>query len=206
MSRQRSLHWNGVYGQRNETEVSWFEPQPTCSVSLLEALGVRPAHSLIDIGAGAARLVDLLLRRGFVDLTVLDVSRTALRQAQRRLGPEADRVQWIVADLLAWQPGRQYDVWHDRAVFHFLVEADDRESYRRLLRQSLRVGGHLIVGTFAADGPDHCSGLPVARYDADQLTEAIGEGFVRILDQREDHQTPSGSVQPFTWVALRRQE
>ncbi len=97
-------------------------------------------------------------------------------------------------------------MWHDRAVFHFLVEAEDRESYRRLLRQGLRVGGHLIVGTFAADGPDHCSGLPVARYDADQLTEAIGEGFVRILDQREDHQTPSGSVQPFTWVALRRQK
>ena len=208
-SRRRErveTHWDEVYGSGPTTEVSWFEEQPTASLALVDAVGAGSDHAVIDVGGGASVLVDALEARGFRDLTVLDVSGAALRAAQRRLGPEAGKVNWVHEDVLTWRPPRRYAVWHDRAVFHFLVETADRELYLAVLRRALATGGAAIIGTFAEDGSHQCSGLPVARYSPEELAAAIGPGFERVAEQREEHRTPVGAVQPFTWLALRRTE
>ncbi len=203
-SDQRTTHWDSVYNRLAENEVSWYQPTPACSLELLDDLGVGPTSSLVDIGAGTSRLVDVLLGRGFDDLTVLDVSAASLTQARHRLGLAADRVRWVVDDLLAWVPGRQFDVWHDRAAFHFLTDPRDVRRYRETLTAAVRPGGLVIVGTFAADGPSRCSGLPVARYSAEQLAGTLSDAVVVTASRREAHHTPAGGVQPFTWVAFRR--
>lgn len=197
-------HWDGVYTRLDETQVSWFLDTPTSSLELLDAAGVGPQHSVVDVGAGAARLVDALLQRGFTDLTALDVSDAGLARARRRLGPAAAQVRWEVADLLDWTPGRSFEVWHDRAVFHFLVDPDDRARYREVLTSALAPGALVVVGTFAQDGPQRCSDLPVARYDADGLAEALGDGLEVLDTRREEHRTPWDAVQTFTWLTLRR--
>ena len=156
------------------------------------------------MGAGTSLLVDLLLAASFTDVTILDVSERALEVVRERLGERATGVTLIHADLLTWAPQRRFDVWHDRAVFHFLTTADERARYVRLAESSVPPGGALVVATFAPDGPTQCSGLPVRRYDAAGLTAEFGVGFDLIHSEREEHLTPSGAVQPFTWVLLRR--
>jgi SAM-dependent methyltransferase len=203
-SRRRSEHWNDVYDRNGEDQLSWFESEPSFSLALVDALGVTPEQSVIDIGGGAARLVDALLCRGFRDLSVLDVSSQALRLARDRLGAAGTPVEWIEADVLRWQQTRSYDVWHDRAVFHFLVSPADRTIYRRLLHRVVPVNGCVVVATFAADGPERCSGLPVQRYGPDQLMQALGPGLEPVAVRREEHRTPAQTMQPFTWVAARR--
>lgn len=203
-STVRSGHWNEVYNRKGEDQVSWFEPEPTCSLSMLDALGVAPSMSVLDVGGGAARLVDVLVHRGFSDLSVLDVSAEALGIARARLGDADASVKWIETDLLSWRPTRSYDVWHDRAVFHFLTSPADREVYRRLVRQAVPIGGRLVVGTFAANGPEQCSGLPTARYDSEQLLSALGEGLEIAAVAPEEHRTPSGATHAFTWIAATR--
>ncbi len=143
-----------------------------------------------------------MLAAGFADLTVLDVSGRALELARAESGAKAARVQWIQQDVLSWSPQRRYDLWHDRAVFHFLVDPVQRERYAGTLRSAMRPGGKVIIGTFAADGPTTCSGLPVARYDPDRLASEFGECFSRLATGREEHRTPADSIQPFTWVAF----
>jgi trans-aconitate methyltransferase len=157
----------------------------------------------VDVGGGASSLAAQLVEDGWTDVTVLDGSSEALAAARARC-PEPQRIQWLNVDLLQWTPDRAYDVWHDRAVFHFLVDESDVVTYRRTLRGALASGGVAIVATFAADRPTHCSGLPARRYDADELVEALGPGFTVVVTALEEHRTPSGSVQPFTWVAVRR--
>lgn len=198
----RQSHWDGRYVDVGAEDVSWYEPEPATSLELFDQAGVTTADSVIDVGGGASRLVDELVVRGLTDLAVLDVSQAALDIACQRLGDDAP-VTWIHTDLLEWTPERTWTVWHDRAVFHFLTDPDDRAAYRALLQQVVQPGGLVVVGTFAADGPQSCSGLPVERYDADQLAAELGDQLRFVATTRTEHHTPGGAVQPFTWVALR---
>lgn len=185
---------------------SWFQQQPTLSLQMLDAAGVSPADSLVDVGGGASPLAGALLDRGFRDVTVLDISATGMQHAQRRLGGRASQVRWLVADVLAWQPEQRYRVWHDRAVFHFLVSDQDRQQYKQTLHAATGDAAAAVFGCFAPDGPPYCSGLPVARYSADDLDRELGSQWTLITRAREEHITPAGGVQPFTWAAFRREE
>jgi SAM-dependent methyltransferase len=198
---QSASHWEQVYATGRE-HVSWYEEVPTLSTELLLSDGV-PGH-VIDVGAGASTLPDALLDAGVDHVTLLDLSMTALALTQVRLDERGNRVTTIVADVLTHSFDERYDAWHDRAVFHFLVEDEQRSAYASQVRAALRPGGLLVVGTNALDGPDSCSGLPVRRYDADALAAEFGDGFTRIDSRRAEHHTPRDSVQPFTWVVLRR--
>jgi len=191
-------YWDDRYAD-GDTHLSWYQEHARTSVELMDAVGRTPDTSVLDVGGGASTLVDDLLAGGQRDVTVLDVSAPALAIASRRLGAPAE-VTWMVADLLAWEPPRCWDLWHDRAVLHFLVDAQDRDTYVRLLRRALRPGGAFVIGTFAADGPTHCSGLPVQRYAAEDLAELLGDVTV-VERRREVHHTPGGAAQPFTWLA-----
>jgi SAM-dependent methyltransferase len=197
----RGRHWDDVYGA-DPTRVSWYQPAPVVSLELIDRLGLGPDTPVVDVGGGASTLVDELLARRFTDVTVLDVSAAALSAARRRLGPAARRVQWLHEDLLRWRPVRRYGLWHDRAVFHFLVDDEDRNRYRRLLAGALRPGGGVIMATFGPSGPDRCSGLPVRRYGPDDLAAAVGGDFDVVATRHEDHTTPGGVIQSFIWVAL----
>ncbi|MQA15489.1 MAG: methyltransferase domain-containing protein [Pseudonocardiaceae bacterium] len=198
-----SRHWDQVYDAKGAQQVSWFQPQPTVSLELIDGLLDR-TDPVIDVGGGASPLVDRLLDRGHTDLTVLDVSAHALQLAQRRLGDRAQQVHWATADLLQWRPERRYMLWHDRAVFHFLTTPDEQARYRELATTSITPGGYLIIATFAADGPEQCSGLPVARHRPDDLAEQLGAAFTTLTTRREHHHTPTGAEQPFTWLLARR--
>jgi trans-aconitate methyltransferase len=197
----RGTYWSKVYGRSAVTEVSWFQKDPRASLDLIAVAGADVDEPIIDVGGGASALVDKLVGSGYQDITVLDLAVEALGAAQSRLAPSADKVHWIAADLLNWQPPRRYRVWHDRAVFHFLTEAGDRNRYRTALQRALAPGGHVVIGTFAADGPKSCSGLPTARYTAAALAAEF-ESFRVVRELREEHRTPTGTVQPFTWLLL----
>ena len=184
MSSRRQTHWTGVYEQKAPSAVSWYQPEPEPSLRALDRLGARPSNSFIDVGGGASNLVDVLVSRGWRDITVLDIAAPALEAARARLGSDAEKVHWEVADITEWKPARPYDVWHDRAVFHFLTEASQRASYRRALSRGLMSGGLLVIATFALDGPEKCSGLPVQRYDSASLTSEFGEAFLLIESWR----------------------
>jgi SAM-dependent methyltransferase len=200
----RGAHWENVYRTKGEREVSWFQDTPSISLELIRSTGVTRHSAIIDIGGGASRLVDALVDDGFEDLTVLDLSESALAASKARLGPTAARVTWLVADVVGWKPVQRYDVWHDRAAFHFMTDAADRNAYLACLRAALRPGGHAIMATFALDGPQRCSGLPVVRYDAASLGNVLGSAFELVETRRHDHQTPMGSTQRFQFSVFRR--
>ncbi len=195
-------HWDRRYSEAGATGVSWYQPEPAMSLALIERLDVPKGAAVIDVGGGASLLVDRLLARGYADLAVLDVSSTALEMARRRIG-DTTRVRWLHEDIMTWQPERRYALWHDRAVFHFLTRDAERAKYLTIMRQALSDSGAVIIATFASDGPERCSGLPVARYDAKEL-ERLLDGFTVIESHREEHVTPEGTVQPFTWIAANR--
>jgi trans-aconitate methyltransferase len=201
---ERQSHWQNVYLNKGEQQVSWtqFDPQP--SLGLIEKFAGRPDASIIDIGGGASRLVDALLAHGFSAITVLDLSEAALQSAKARLGGQGAAVQWIAADATAWQPPLPFDVWHDRAAFHFLVDAGDRAAYIDRLHAGVKPGGHAIIATFAPDGPEKCSGLPVQRYDPESLSKAVGSAFDLVEHQPHRHVTPWGATQSFQFSVLRR--
>lgn len=196
----RKKHWEGVYGKKKPTEVSWYQAEATLSLSLVnEAAAGRPI-SLIDVGGGASTLVDQLVDRPSTDITVLDLSGTALRETQARLAAKVARVRWIEGDILNVDlPEAGYDVWHDRAVFHFLTDASDRRRYVDQVRRSVRAFGHVLVATFDADGPETCSGLEVARYSPERLHAEFGSPFHLIRSVRETHVTPWGTTQKFVY-------
>jgi len=204
MSNLREQHWNDVYTRKREDEVSWFQPEAKLSLELIGQCGLALDARLIDIGGGASRLVDGLLARGFEDITVLDLSLAALGKARERLGDRGARVHWMVADATAFTPSSSYALWHDRAVFHFLTLPAERATYLRALERGLALGGHLIIATFAPDGPERCSGLEVARYDAAELAAVLGPSFELVESRREEHATPSGGMQPFTFARFVR--
>jgi SAM-dependent methyltransferase len=202
-SESRQAHWDNVYTKKGENEVSWFQENPAPSLELIEQAGATHASAIIDVGGGASRLVDHLIEKGFQDITVLDLSEAALDAAKARLGHDATKVNWIVADATIWEPMITYDLWHDRAAFHFLTGEHDRAAYIARLRRALKIGGHAIIATFALDGPEKCSGLPVMRYDAASLGQALGPMFRLVSSKRHEHATPWGSQQVFQFSVFR---
>lgn len=203
-NESRQSHWQNVYAKKGESEVSWFQENPAPSLELIEQVGATPASAIIDIGGGASRLVDNLVGRGFEDVTVLDLSEAALEAAKVRLGNRTGQVNWIVADATIWEPQKAYDIWHDRAAFHFLTEDRDRAAYVARLERALKVGGYAIIATFALDGPERCSGLPVVRYDPASLGQTLGHVFELVDARRHAHATPWGSDQSFQFSIFRR--
>ena len=200
----RQSHWENVYATRAADSVSWFQMSARPSLDMIQATGIGTDATIVDIGGGASVLVDELLDAGFGDVTVLDVAEPALAVSKSRLGPRAAGVHWIVADILSWSPERSYELWHDRAVFHFLTEENDRATYRSLVEKALRPRGWLILATFATDGPERCSGLPVHRWSPEALASEFGAQFQLVESAREEHRTPAGTVQAFTWCRFRR--
>jgi SAM-dependent methyltransferase len=197
------VHWEKAWDQRDPGDTSWYQPVPTMSLALIGSAAPGPDAGIVDVGGGASHLVDHLIAIGHRDVTVVDIAAEALAHAQSR---RADRpeVHWVVADAMTWRPGRTFDLWHDRAVFHFLTDQAQRASYIRTATQSIVAGGHLIIGTFALDGPTMCSGLPVRQYDAASLAAEFDAGFRLIQSAVDDHVTPSGGQQRFTFVVLQR--
>ncbi len=200
----RHAHWENVYQTKGEREVSWFQESPKISLDLIRATGVSVDASIVDIGGGASRLVDTLLDAGFEDITVLDLSEKALATSRARLGARGAKVKWVAADVTAWEPSQVYDVWHNRAAFHFLTDPKDRAAYAARVMRAVCPGGHVIIGTFALDGPERCSGLPVVRYDAGSLGIMLGPSFKLIEARNHVHQTPMGTVQRFQFSRFRR--
>jgi SAM-dependent methyltransferase len=203
-SRDRQSHWQSVYTQKGESEVSWFQESPAPSLGMIEQTGAAPGSAIIDIGGGASRLVDHLVARGFRNVAVLDLSGAALEVAKARLGDRAAQVRWLVADVTIWEPQDIYDIWHDRAAFHFLNRDADRAAYVARLVRAVKVGGHAIIATFALDGPERCSGLPVVRYDAASLGETLGDRFELVTTRSHAHATPWGPEQSFQFSLFRR--
>jgi SAM-dependent methyltransferase len=203
-SEGRQAHWESVYTKKGENEVSWFQENPAPSLELIAQVGATSASGIIDIGGGASRLVDNLVERGFENVTVLDLSEAALEAAKARLGDRAAQVHWIVADATVWEPLGAYDIWHDRAAFHFLTEDRDRAAYVARLELALKVGGYAIIATFALDGPERCSGLPVVRYDPVSLGQTLGRAFQLVDTRRHAHATPWGTQQSFQFSVFRR--
>jgi trans-aconitate methyltransferase len=199
-----AAHWDAVYAHGDDTR-SWFEKHPGMSLQMLDSAGVSITDALIDVGGGASPLIGALLDRGFGDLTVLDISAAGMQHAQERLGSRANQVRWLTADVLSWRPQRYYRAWHDRAVFHFLTTDEHQQQYLHTLDTATALGAIAVFGCFAPDGPRHCSGLPVARYSPAQLARQIGTKWLLTSQDREEHITPTGTIQPFTWIALRRQ-
>jgi len=201
----KKIHWEHIYETKAPTQVSWYQEHAQYSLQFIQNTGVQKTNHIIDIGGGASTLVDDLLVAGFQNISVLDVSGTALQVARQRLGARADNVSWIEADITqANLPYQAYDVWHDRAVFHFLTQAADRQHYVNTVRQAVRKGGHVIVATFAPDGPDHCSGLEVVRYSPESLHDEFGEGFEIVGSTHETHHTPFGKEQKFIYCYCRK--
>ena len=195
-------HWERVYAQTSPLEVSWYQERPRTSLEMIGQLPLKKSDPLIDVGGGASTLVDGLLEQGFEQLRVLDLSGNALAYAQERLGRKATAVAWEEADIREVVPDQVYALWHDRAVFHFLKEAQDREAYKRALAASLRIGGYVIIGAFTFGGSRRCSGLDVVQYDAAKLSAPLGPNFRLVEERVETHQTPAGRQQPFGFYAF----
>jgi trans-aconitate methyltransferase len=204
MAETRIEHWDAVYASKADENLSWHQDDPAVSLELCDVAGISSGSSVIDVGGGTSRFASCLLSRGVNDLALLDVSRRALEKASRRLGDAGRSVDWIVGDVTTWSPQRQYDLWHDRAVFHFLVAPGDRAAYVERLVSALRRGGHAIVATFAPEGPETCSALPVMRYDADLLGRTLGEAFRLATERRHEHLTPWGTPQAFQYCLFRK--
>jgi 2-polyprenyl-3-methyl-5-hydroxy-6-metoxy-1,4-benzoquinol methylase len=193
-------HWEKIYQQKPPNKVSWYRPHLETSLGLIEHAAPDPTAPIVDVGGGESTLVDDLLARGYKNITVLDISQTAIDANQKRLGEDSGRVHWLAADItkVDLTPGA-YAVWHDRAVFHFLTAPADRAAYVRLVARAVRPGGHVIVCTFGPDGPTRCSGLHVLRYDAESLHREFGTRLRLLASSKELHQTPSGTVQQFLY-------
>lgn len=204
MSVDRKVHWEAVYRDKQPLEVSWYQREPTLSLQLIDE--ARPALDapIIDVGGGASTLVDCLLSRGYSHLTVLDLSATALAHAKKRLKQAADAVEWWAADVTRFAPPHPYQLWHDRAVFHFLTSPEDRAGYVAAMTRALPVGGRAIIAAFAIGGPSQCSGLDIIQYDAEKLAAELGAGFRLLRSDSETHITPSGVEQAFDYHLFER--
>ena len=197
-------HWESVFQRKTAREQSWYKPHLERSLTLLQAAGIERSAAVIDVGGGTSTFVDDLLELGYADLTVLDVSETALKTTQERLGADAARVQWIAADITqVTLPEKRFDFWHDRAVFHFLVDEQARHRYVATVRRALRPGGHIVVATFGEGGPEKCSGLDVVRYNAESLHAEFGSTFQKVGSFEETNVTPWGSEQAFVYCYCR---
>lgn len=194
-------HWEKVYTEKQPHEVSWTQETPATSLSFIRELNLPKTAGIIDIGGGDSKLADSLLAEGFEDITVLDISAQALERAKERLGAQAGKVTWIVSDITDFKPSRRYDLWHDRATFHFLTSKHQIEKYLDIAR--LSVEGFLTIGTFSHEGPTKCSGLEIRQYNEEELEERLSEGFIKIRCITEDHITPFNTKQNFTFCSFR---
>lgn len=199
MNSGRSDHWNRVYANKEPDEVSWYQADHETSLRLIAQTGVRTDDPILDVGAGVSTLADSLLEQGFSDITVLDVSSKALERVRARMGSRGETVNWITSDVTAFSPQRRYALWHDRAVFHFLVDVHDRERYVDTVLAALRPRGFLVLATFGPEGPLRCSGLETRRYGIDQLRAIFDQHFELKAYELEDHVTPTGSSQQFIY-------
>jgi 2-polyprenyl-3-methyl-5-hydroxy-6-metoxy-1,4-benzoquinol methylase len=200
-------HWEEVYNTKAPNEVSWYQPHLETSLTLISRAAGANSAAIIDVGGGESTLVDDLLARGYQNISILDISQTAIDVTKQRLKELAERVQWIAGDVTRIElPRSAYDVWHDRAVFHFLTGTEERRAYVRQVAHAVRPGGHVIVSTFGPEGPTRCSGLDVARYDADSLHEQFGTRFRLVDSAKELHQTPFGTTQQFLYCYCRIEE
>jgi ubiquinone/menaquinone biosynthesis C-methylase UbiE len=197
-------HWNAIYTQKAENEVSWYQPHLEQSLRFVEGAGVTRDAAILDVGGGTSTLVDDLLARGFRDVTVLDISESAIAQARQRLGERATAVKWLVGDITKIElPERSIDFWHDRAVFHFLQDEAARQRYVAAVQHALKPNGHIVVATFGPHGPEKCSGLPVVRYSPEGIHEQFGDAFRKVGDTSEVHRTPWGTEQEFVYCYCR---
>jgi len=204
LTMNRQEHWNRVYQSKAPKEVSWFQIHPALSLKLIAATAIGKKDGIIDVGGGASVLVDCLLDEGFEKVAVLDISAAALGQARGRLGWRGNGVVWLEADVAEFHPPEKFAVWHDRAVFHFLTAAGDRQNYVEALKRALRPDGHVIIATFAVDGPTRCSGLEINRYDAPGIRAALGSEFRLIEQVNETHVTPWSTEQKFSYFRFTR--
>lgn len=197
-------HWENVYGKKAENEVSWFQHEPATSIEFIRHFGGGVDAPIIDIGGGESRLVDRLLDAGYRDVSVLDLSEHALTHTKGRLGDRAAAVRWIIADITRWAPSRKYRLWHDRAVLHFLTAPAERSAYRSALLDAVEPGGCVVISTFALDGPEKCSGLPVVRYSPQTLAAELGPELQLVETRDETHETPWGAIQRFQFSRFKR--
>ena len=200
----RKNHWETIYQTKPLESVSWYQPVPETSLSLIASLKLPKTARIIDIGGGDSLLVDHLLQLGYTDLTVLDISEAALERARKRLGPRAETVRWIHSDVVAFRPGQTYDLWHDRAAFHFLTQPEEVGAYSKAAADALGPGGHLIIGTFSVNGPTKCSGLEIRQYDPASMEAAFGDAFRQTGCREVGHHTPGGAVQQFLFCTFER--
>lgn len=198
----RKQHWENVYLGKSPAEVSWFQENPALSLKLIADAATGLTAPVIDVGGGASRLVDELCAAGYTDISVLDVSAAALNHAKQRLADKSSNVQWLEQDVTTFKPPKQYALWHDRAVFHFLTDPGDRKKYVATLKKALKPGGQVIIMAFAIDGPLKCSGLDIVQYDSNKLIEALGPGFEQVETGYETHITPAGKQQNFAYFRL----
>jgi 2-polyprenyl-3-methyl-5-hydroxy-6-metoxy-1,4-benzoquinol methylase len=196
--------WEQIYAERDPTRVSWYQAHPEYSLNLIGETGARSEASIIDVGGGASTLVDHLLTAGYTNVTVLDIARKAIEQAKARLGDLANKVTWHEGDITTYTPERQYDIWHDRAVFHFLVDGEDRARYLATLDSALKPDGHAIIATFSENGPSQCDGLEVVRYSPETLSRELAPLLRLVETLVEEHQTPAGGVQQFVYCRFCR--
>ena len=200
----RAAHWDRVYTTKQPTALSWYEPEPTHSLELIAASGQPASGSIIDVGGGMSSLGPSLVGLGYSDVSVADISAAALDRARTQIGPAGEDITWIDADVRTHDFQRRYDLWHDRAVFHFMVEPGDRDAYLATLHRSLCPGGHLILATFGPNGPEQCSGLPTTRYGAPRLAATLGPDYELLSAELDTHQTPSGVTQQFLYTHFQR--
>ncbi len=199
MSVSRKDHWEHVYETKGPTQLSWFQAVPAKSMAMIRATEVPTEAPIIDVGAGVSSLVDLLINSDYSNITVLDIANAAIAESRARLGDAASRVKWISSDILEWAPKGRYYLWHDRAVFHFLVNEASAKTYLNTMRMALVPGGYFVLATFGPEGPDRCSGLDVQRYSIERLTELLEDDFELKSFELEEHETPTGNVQQFLY-------
>lgn len=199
---ERKSHWENVYTSKQPNEVSWTQDVPQTSLDFINGFGLPKAAKIIDIGGGDSKLVDCLLDLGYQDITVLDISAKALERAQQRLGNRSGLVKWIVSDITAFKPTEQYEVWHDRATFHFLTKPEQIQSYLKIAQEA--IAGYLVLGTFSENGPEKCSGLEIKQYSEKQLDLQLADGFQKLRCITEDHVTPFNTTQNFLFCSFKR--
>lgn len=197
-------HWEEVYENKKATEVSWYEPMPETSLDYITECKLEKDAAIIDIGGGDSFLAEFLIGRGFTDITVVDISENAINRARKRMGDKAEQIKWIVADSAEFMPERQYDLWHDRAAFHFLTEDRKVESYLKTVRQAVKPGGYVVLGTFSETGPTKCSGLEIKQYSISEMQALFADGFTTMSCKNVDHNTPSGGTQNFTFCSFQK--
>jgi 2-polyprenyl-3-methyl-5-hydroxy-6-metoxy-1,4-benzoquinol methylase len=202
----REEHWNNIYSTKEQKEFSWFQPKPQTSLDLIRKAGLTKDAAIIDVGGGDGLLVDSLLEEGYTNITVLDISSRAIARAKARLGEKATAVTWIVADIVDFKPERYYDLWHDRAVFHFLTNVDEQHNYSTALYNASREGSHLILSTFSTKGPKKCSGLEIAQYNEDMLADYFQPHFEKLSCFEHTHKTPWDSDQVFQFCHFLRKD